>query len=104
MFLSISPCVIPQALAQQLVPQQNVAVAGIKFATPQGFVMEQPATDGIAFLRSTDPTLALFVTLASDQKPEDEYVTQLSNSLVSRLLPGKSSFNGKYGGALQDVL
>jgi hypothetical protein len=72
-------------------PEQDAELAGVKFVTPEGFVLERPTVDKIAFMRSAQ-AIALFVTVPGNQVVDDKYLTTLSNALVSRFLSGRNSF------------
>ena len=82
--------------AQQVSSQEakrDAEVAGLKFAIPQDFKLES-VDAGVAFFRHETSELALFVAVPQ-QEVKDQYLTDLSRTLVSQLLPEQNGFKWK---------
>jgi hypothetical protein len=75
-------------------PEKAAEVAGVKFMVPQCFKLERTADDRVAFMRHQTDQLALFVVV-TDRQADNSYLTNISNNLVSRLLPQQRSFSWK---------
>jgi hypothetical protein len=69
-----------------------VDISGVKFTIPKNFRLEQFSHSGIAFLRHEKDDLALFVAVSKNQQVSDGYLTDLSNEVVSQLLPQQERF------------
>jgi len=87
------------SLAAQLPSQDpghkaNAQVAGIKFSVPNSFNLERRADPRIAFMRHKEYDLALFVAVP-ERVVDDNYLTSLSDSLVSQLSPSDKNFRWK---------
>lgn len=94
MSLTINPTSVRQVSSQGLEGTQAAEIRGIKFAVPQGFKLEQSQDKKFAFMRHSAQQIALFVVVP-DRQVDDEYLTNLSNNLVSHLLPKQSGFEWK---------
>jgi hypothetical protein len=94
MSLTISPSSVRQVSSQELQSKQPAEIGGIDFAIPPGFELEQSQDKKFAFMRSAAQQIALFVAVP-DRQVDDEYLTDLSNDLASRLLPKPNHFEWK---------
>jgi len=74
--------------------KENAEIAGIKFSVPNGFNLETSSDSGVAFMRHNKYDLALFVAVPEKQV-DDNYLTSLSNTLVSQLFPKEKDFRWK---------
>jgi hypothetical protein len=83
-----------QVSSQCLEPEKAAEIAGVKFMVPQCFKLERATDSRVAFMRHRTDQLALFVVV-SDRQVDDSYMTNLSNKLVSRLLPQQHGFSWK---------
>ena len=82
--------------AQQMFSQEaerDAEIAGVKFAVPKDFKLESVAA-GVAFLRHETSKLALFVAVPQQQVSE-QYLSDLSDTLVKQLLPQQNGFAWK---------
>lgn len=68
-----------------------VDISGVKFTVPKNFRGEQSSDAEIAFMRHEKDVLALFVAVPN-QQVNDGYLTELSNRVVSQLLPQQERF------------
>src|SRR5713226_5467042 len=66
-------------------------VAGVKFSVPKRFIVQKPSAQNIAFMLRAEYGLGLFVAVPNGPV-NDKYLTDLSNALVSRLMPKESGF------------
>lgn len=71
---------------------RSVDISGVKFTVPENFRREQSSHAEIAFMRHDKDVLALFVAVPKNQQINDGYLTELSNGVVSQLLPKQESF------------
>jgi hypothetical protein len=83
-----------QVASQELEGKQGAEIAGVKFATPEGFKLEQSSDTRVAFMRHATSQIALFVAVP-DHQVNDKYLIDLSNNLVSRLFPQQNGFAWK---------
>ena len=83
-----------RALRPESEGKQVAEIAGVKFASPRGFKLEQSSEARVAFMRHATSQTALFVTV-TDHRVNDKYLTDLSNKLVSQLFPQESDFAWK---------
>ena len=74
---------------------QDARFSGVKFTVAKGFTLEETAGSGFAFMRHQKEPLGLFVSVPNVRQIDDQYLTDLSNKLVSRFLPQKSGFEWK---------
>ena len=74
--------------------KENAEVAGIQFSVPKSFTLESSSDSRVAFMRHNKYDLALFVAVP-EQQVDDKYLTALSNTLVSKLLPKHEAFRWK---------
>jgi hypothetical protein len=74
--------------------KEDAEVAGVKFSVPNGFNLEKSPDSTVAFMRHDKYDLALFVGVPGRQV-DDEYLTGLSNTLVSLLFPKEKGFRWK---------
>lgn len=73
--------------------KQKTAIDGVKFSVPRNFNLEASSDPRVAFMRHEKYDLALFVALPN--KTDDNYLTALSNTLVSQLFPTEKEFRWK---------
>lgn len=73
--------------------KRDAEIAGIKFAVPKDFKLES-VDAGVAFLRHETSELALFVAVPQ-QQVSDQYLNDLSHTLVRQLLPQQNGFAWK---------
>ena len=73
--------------------KRDAEVAGVKFAVPKDFKLES-VDAGVAFLRHETSELALFVAVPQ-QQVSDQYLNDLSQTLVRQLLPQQKGFAWK---------
>lgn len=83
-----------QVSSQCLEPEKAAEIASVKFMLPQCFKLERATDNRVAFMRHRTDRLALFVVV-TDRQVDDSYLTNLSNKLVSRLLPQQHGFSWK---------
>jgi hypothetical protein len=83
-----------QVSSHCLGPGKAAEIAGVKFTVPQCFKLERAADGRVAFMRHQTDHLALFVVVA-DRQADDSYLTNVSNNLVSQLLPQQKGFSWK---------
>ena len=69
-------------------------VAGIKFSVPKRFDVQKPATSNVVFMLRAEYELGLFVAVP-DAQVDEKYLTDLSNTLASKLLPKENGFQWK---------
>lgn len=74
--------------------KEDAQFAGVNFSVPNGFNLEKSAEPRIAFMRHKKYDLALFVAVP-EGAADDNYLTSLSNSLVSHLSPNDKEFRWK---------
>ena len=74
--------------------KESARVAGVEFSVPKGFILEKTSDSRVAFMRHNKYDLALFVAVPEKQV-DDEYLTVLSNTLVSQLFPAEKEFRWK---------
>lgn len=101
--LSLGSGTIAQVQAQGGSELQRAEVGTVKFIVPEGFQLEQTESRRLAFMRSRSNPLGLFVTIAERQL-NDQYLTDLSDNLVTQLHPGADGFKWKLLGTLEPSL
>jgi hypothetical protein len=74
--------------------KEDAEVPGVKFSVPNKFNLEKSFDSNVAFMRHEKYGLALFVAVPEKQT-DDEYLTKLSNTLVSLLYPDEKNFMWK---------
>jgi len=74
--------------------KEDAHVAGVNFSVPNSFNVESGAELRIAFMRHKKYDLALFVAVP-ERTADDNYLTSLSESLVSQLAPNDKNFRWK---------
>jgi hypothetical protein len=83
-----------QSYSQDPGHKENAEIAGVKFSVPNSFNLEKSADAKVAFMRHDKYDLALFVAVPEGQT-DDNYLTNLSNTLVSQLFPKEKDFKWK---------
>lgn len=94
---------IAQVQSQDGGELQRAEVGTVKFVVPAGFQLEQTESRRLAFMRSRANPLGLFVSIAEHQV-NDQYLTDLSDNLVTQLHPGATGFKWKLLGTLEPSL
>lgn len=94
MLVSTNSGLAQQVSTKCLETQQAAEVAGVMFVSPQCYKLEQASDSEVAFMRHPANKIALFVAVP-DQQIDDNYLTNLSNKLVSQLSPQQSGFSWK---------
>jgi hypothetical protein len=74
--------------------KENAEVARVKFSVPNSFNLEKSSNLRVAFMRHEEYDLGLFVAVPEKQV-DDTYLTSLSNTLVSQLVPKEKDFRWK---------
>ena len=74
--------------------KEDAQVAGVNFSVPNDFNLEKSAESRMAFMRHKKYDLALFVAVP-ERAADDNYLTSLSDSLVSQLSSNDKKFRWK---------
>ena len=86
---------LAQSNSQDPGHKENAEIADVKFSVPKRFNLEKSSNPRVAFMRNESiGHLALFVAIPKE-KVNDKYLTQLSNTLVSLLIPEEKDFKWK---------
>ena len=80
-----------QQTSSQLRHKQDSEIGGVKFSVRQDFELAPSADSTIAFMRHAKEEIALFVAVP-DKQNDGNYLTELSKSLVSQLIPQETGF------------
>jgi hypothetical protein len=73
--------------------KRDAEIAGVKFAVPKDFKLES-VDARVAFMRHETSKLALFLAVPQ-QQVSDQYLNDLSHTLVRKLLPQQNGFAWK---------